>query len=97
MPFARHLTLVSNTVSTVTVTGNPSQVEILSRNGLGEVYVSYDGTAAPVNPTVAGNDFDVIPAIAGAALILGEIGASDQNVVKVISAVATTISVRGIQ
>lgn len=97
MPFARHLTLVSNTVSTVTVTGNPSQVEILSRNGLGEVYVSYDGTASPANPTVAGNDFPVIPALVGASLTLNEIGASDQNVVKLISAAATTVSVRGIQ
>lgn len=97
MPFARHLTLVANTVSTVTVTGNPSQVEILSRNGLGEVYVSYDGTANPANPTIAGNDFDVIPALAGASVILGEIGASDQNVVRLISGAATAVSVRGIQ
>jgi hypothetical protein len=95
--YARHATLVANVVSSFTVTGNPSQVEILSRNGLGEVYVSYDGTAAPTDPTVAGNNFDVIPAIAGASVVLGEIGASDQNVVKLISAAATTVSVRGIQ
>jgi len=97
MPFVRHQTLTASTVATFTVTGNPAQIEILSRNGLGEVYVSYDGTANPANPTVAGNDFDVIPAIAGAGVVIGEIGSSDQNVVKVISASATTISVRGIQ
>ncbi len=97
MPYVRHQTLTASTVATFTVTGNPSAVEILSRNGLGEVYVSYDGTAAPANPTVAGNDFDVIPAIAGAGLVLGEVGAGDQNVVKVISAAATAISVRAIQ
>lgn len=97
MPFARHVTLTPSVVSSFTVTGNPSQVEILSRNGLGEVYVSYDGTASPADPTVAGNDLDVIPAVAGGGIVIGEIGSAVSNVVKVISAVATTVSVRGIQ
>lgn len=97
MPFARHVTLTPSTVASFTVTGNPSQVEILSRNGLGEVYVSYDGTATPADPTVGGNDLDVIPAVAGGAVTIGEIGSSTSNVVKVISAAATAISVRGIQ
>jgi hypothetical protein len=54
MPFVRHQTLTPSTVAMFTLTGNPSQMEILSRNGLGEVYVSYDGTANPANVTGLG-------------------------------------------
>lgn len=95
MAFVRHITLVANTVSTVTLTDNSSSVEILSRNGLDEVFVSFDGTAAPVNPTVAGNDFDVVPAAIGAALAIRRPG-SAAIVLKLISASATTVSVRGV-
>lgn len=95
MPFVRHITLVASTVSTTTLTDNSSAVEILNRNGLGEVYVSHDGTNAPANPTVGGNDFDVVPASTGAALTIRRTG-SQPITVKVISAVATTVSVRGV-
>lgn len=95
MPFARHVTLVANTVSTFTLTDNSSAFEVISRNGLADVYVSYDGTAAPGNPTVAGNDFDVIPAAAGAGIRVRRTGTLP-IVVKVISAQATTVSFRAI-
>jgi hypothetical protein len=96
--FNRHVTLTAATVSTFTLAtaDNSSGFEILNRNGLGEVYISHDGTAAPANPTVAGNDFDVIPAIAGAAVQIRRIG-TGTAVVKVISAQATAISIRAIQ
>lgn len=98
MPFARHATLTAGVVSSFTVTGNPAAVEVLSRNGLAEVYVSYDGTGTPADPTIGGDDFDVVPAAVGAFVVLPDLSPSTPaNVVKVRSASATTISVRGIQ
>lgn len=94
MAFNRHDTLVANTVKTYTLTDNSSGFEILNRNGAGEIYISHDGTASPADPTVAGNNFDVIPAAAGAAGQFTRIGQA-AIVVKVISAAATTISFRG--
>lgn len=95
MAYARHLTLTAATVATFTLTDNSSAFEVISRNGLDEVYVSYDGTAAPTNPTVGGNDFDVIPAALGAGI---RVRRTTQLpiVVKVISAQATAVSFRAI-
>lgn len=95
MAYVRHVTLTANTVQTFTLTDNSSGFEIMNRNGLGEVYVSHDGTAAPANPTVGGNDFDVIPAAVGAAGQFRRVGTAS-IVVKVISAVATTVSFRSL-
>jgi hypothetical protein len=97
MAFVRHTTLTASTVATFTMTGNESAFEILNRNGAGEVYISHDGTANPANPTVAGNDLDVLPAAVGASIQLRRSTSSQASiVVKVISAAATAISVRGL-
>lgn len=98
MPYIRHVTLTANTVRTDTLTAldNASQVEIISRNALADVYVSYDGTANPANPTVGGNDFDVIPCAVGAGIRLRRIG-SGNIVVRTISSAATTISIKAVQ
>lgn len=97
MPYVRHQTLTAATVATFTLTAldNASGFEILNRNGAGEVYISHDGTANPANPTVAGNDFDVVPAATGAALRMKRTG-TGPIVVRVISAQATAITVRAI-
>lgn len=95
MAYARHPTLTAASVTTFTLTDNSSAFEVLNRNGLAEVYVSYDGTAAPVDPTVGGNDFDVIPAAAGAGIRVRRSG-NNPIVVKVISAQATAVSFRAI-
>lgn len=97
MAYVRHQTLTVSTVATFTLTAldNASGFEVLNRNGAGEVYISYDGTAAPANPTVAGNDFDVVPAATGAAAQFPRIGYGN-IVVKLISAAATAVSVRAI-
>lgn len=99
MPYARHVTLVANTVSTFTLTDNSSAFEVLNRNGLGEIYISHNGqnAAGTPDPTVGGNDFDVVPAAAGASIQIRR-STSTQNVivVKVISAVATAISFRSV-
>lgn len=97
MPFIRHLTLTANTVTTVTLNplDNASSFEVLNRNGADEVFISHDGTATPPNPTVAGNDFDIVPAAAGSAVQIRRIG-SGNIVLKLISASATSVSVRAI-
>lgn len=97
MAYIRHITLVANTAQTVTLdpAANSSRVEIMSRNGLDTIYVSYDGTANPANPTVAGNDFDAVAAAIGAAIRFKRINNSNM-VVKLISAAATTVTVRAI-
>lgn len=97
MAFTRHVTLVANTVSTFTFTDNSSAFEILNRNGAGEIYISHDGTAAPTDPTVGGNNFDVVPAAVGAAVQMKRATSSQLSItVKVISAFATTMSVRSL-
>jgi hypothetical protein len=95
--FIRHVTLTANTVNTTTFTGNESGAEILSRNGLAEVYVSVGDTTTagtPVNPTIAGNDFDVIPATIGSLRVRRN--SSQPMVIKLISAAATTVTIRAI-
>jgi hypothetical protein len=97
MAFNRHATLTPSTVMTFTLTDNSSGYEVMNRNGAGEIYISHDGTAAPANPTVGGNDFDVIPAAVGAAAQFNR-ASSTQNsiVVKVISVAATAVSFRSL-
>lgn len=95
MAYVRHATLTANTVQAFTLTDNSSAFEVLNRNGAGEVYVSYDGTATPANPTVGGNDFDVIPAAVGAGVRIRRTGTAAISI-KVISTQATAVSFRGI-
>lgn len=95
MAFVRHYTLTAGVVQTVTLTDNSSGYEVLNRNGLGELYISHDGTASPANPTVGGNDFDVVPAAVGASGQFRRSG-SGAITIKVISPAATAISVRGL-
>jgi hypothetical protein len=93
--FIQHVTLTPSTVASYTFTDNSSAFEILNRNGAGEIYISHDGTAAPVNPTVGGSGFDVVPAAVGAAVQVRRSTSSQLPItVKVISAAATAISVR---
>ena len=98
MAYVRHITLTANTVATFTISGasaNASGYEVLNRNGLDEVYVSHDGTAAPTDPTVGGNDFDVIPAAVGAG-IQARRASQSAITVKVISASATKVTFRSL-
>lgn len=98
MPYARHATLTANTVATYTLNlaDNASGFEVVQRTALADLYVSYDGTAAPANPTVGGNDFDVVPAAVGAWIRRKRTGTAN-IVVKVISSAASQITIRAIQ
>lgn len=95
MAYVRHVTLTANAVSTFTLTDNSSAFEVLNRNGAGEIYIGYDGTAAPADPSVGGNDEDVVPAAIGAGIRVRRTGTA-AIVVKVISSAATAISFRSI-
>lgn len=86
---SRHF-VASTGGDTVTFTGGRNAVEIVNRQGAGTVYVSLDGTT----PTVAGDDEEMIPAVAGSALLLKvPAGAVSPTVVKLIVDVATAVSV----
>lgn len=95
MAYTRHVTLTANTVQSWTFPDNSSVFEIINRNGAGEVYVSHDGTVAPTDPTVGGNNFDVIPAAVGAGFQMTRLSQLPITV-KVISAAATAVSIRSL-
>jgi hypothetical protein len=95
MAFIRHLTLTGGAVSTVTFTDTSSRMEIVNRDAADEVFVSYNGTATPSDPTVGGNDFDIVPKVAGATVGINRTS-SAPIVVKLLAAVATKVTVRGV-
>lgn len=89
MPDSRHITLVANTVSTVTLDSDYDWVEVINRDGAGEVYFTLDGST----PTVAGNGTLVLPAaISGVEM---EYNRTTAAVVKLISSGTPKVSVRG--
>jgi len=56
-----HGALVANVVTDVTFDYNASSVYVLNRSGAAEIYIRVDD----VNPTVGGEDCEVIPAAIG--------------------------------
>jgi len=97
MAYVRHQTLTANVVATFTLpeADNSSSFEVMNRSGAGEIFISHDGTASPANPTVNGDNFDVVPAAVGAAVIIRRI-TQRAAVIRVISAQATAVSIRGV-
>lgn len=88
MALIKHGTLVADTVASVEVDGAPSTVEVLIVADPAPIYFRVDGT----DPTVAGDDCEVVPAGIGAALV---VDAGDPPIeVKLISAGTPTYSVR---
>lgn len=86
-----HATLVAATVDTVNLSRESALLEVLNRNGAGELYFTTDGST----PTVAGAETKVVPAQAGASLVLRRpVGAT---VVKLISSAAVSYSVTGVE
>lgn len=86
-------TLVANVVSTVTLSGDFSAVEVVNRNGLGEIWILVDSGAT--DPTVAGDNHDLATAGTGAANIAASPTAGATQV-KMISTAACTYYVRGV-
>lgn len=83
-----HRTLTPASVDVVTFGEDLRQVEVLSRNGAGELYFTVDGAT----PTVAGDSTHVLPAAISSMTVPA--GGSGNTVVRLISAAAVTYSVR---
>jgi hypothetical protein len=83
----QHVTLVANTVKTITLDADANRVNILNVDGAAAVYVTVDGTA----PTVGGDGAWVLPA-AICDLEL-EVTGPGNTVVKLISSGTPRVSV----
>lgn len=90
---AKHFTLTGTpTVDSVTFTGEPQEVELLNRGTTDPVYfVAASGD--PADPTVEGDDADVVLAGGAVTVPLAAIGATR---VELIAASAVAVSVRAI-
>jgi hypothetical protein len=84
-----HGTLTPNVVTTVTL-DDFGVVEVLNRNGIGEIFFTVDG----VTPVVGAADTEVLPA-ALSSLEVASL-ASGATTVRLISSSAATYSVRGV-
>jgi hypothetical protein len=79
-----HKTLAANTEDVVTFGPDFRDIEVVNRNGLGELYFTVDNTPA----TVAGDNTYCVP---GAGWMNVPIG--DSNIIRLISSVAVSYSV----
>ena len=84
-------TLVATVVSTVTFSRTDShsfeQLEVINVDGASEIYfIIADGLDNPTNPTVAGDDTRVIPAVRGQSYKMPLRGGSKAVTVELISA-----------
>jgi hypothetical protein len=86
-----HATLTPNTVDTITFDADYAFVEILNRDGNGEIYATIDTTTAP---TVSGVSCDVLPAAIG-SITLSAPGYGNPTSVQLISAAAVAYTVKG--
>jgi hypothetical protein len=90
----QYVTLVANTVATVTFAVDLALVEVASVDGAAVVYVTTDGTTPAANTT--GSDF--VAASAGAFTLVKVDSSADnaprQTTVKLISTGTPTVSVR---
>lgn len=89
MAASEHVTLVADTVATVTLTTNAGSIEVVNRTGTAEVYFTTDETT----PTVEGDDTHVLPAAICAVTVADETGGKN-SVIKLISAGTPKVSVR---
>lgn len=86
----RHGVLTANTVASVSLGIDASQVEILKRDSEGEIFVSIDGA----DPVIGGDDFHCIPEGLGALVLPALQGGT--TTVKLISDTAVRFSVRSV-
>lgn len=84
----QHVTLVANTVATLTFDSDAGEVEVLNVDGADAVYVRTDGVA----PVVGGTGCDVLPAAIGFVRL--KVSTDGPTVVKLISAGTPKVSVK---
>jgi hypothetical protein len=91
---SKHATLTPDTVDTVTFTTDLSYVEVINRNGAGELFVLIDSDST--DPAVEGDGTIAIPAALGAGIV--ELSrARGETQVKLVSAEAVAYSVRVVE
>lgn len=91
--FAGHGTLTASTVATVTLTRDFQRVEVLNVTGSAAIYFTVDGS----NPTVAGDDTYVVPAVTGASFSAPANASGSTTVVKLISSGTPGYAVTGLE
>lgn len=92
MATTQHATLTANTVTTVDLGLNFGRVEVLNRDGAAEVYF----TTSTADPTVAGANTHVLPAVIGSIEVDDETPDGAHSLVKLISTGTPKVSVRGL-
>lgn len=96
-PSPTQVTLVASTVSTVDLDAPYAYIEVKSLTGASTISVSAGSIANPSgDPTVNGNGFPVVSAVADARIIVPGVDLASPARVKLISAGTPTVSVRGI-
>lgn len=85
----KHGTLAANTVTTVAINQNVGSLEVLIVANPAAIYFRTDGT----NPTVGGDDCEVVPAAVGAAL---SVDTPEHFSLRLISTGTPTYCVRGL-
>lgn len=92
-----HVTLVIDTVSTVTLTGSGNKVKVTVLSAASAVDPVYflvgTSTVPPANPTLAGNDQDSVSALNNAFKIVRGISSTADLQVKLIAHVAHIVCV----
>jgi hypothetical protein len=89
---SKHAQLAANTVDTVTLVSDYSQVEVINRDGAAEIYFTVDGAA----PTVGGDNTHMIPAAISGMTANAYAESGSPTVVRLISAGTPQYTVRGV-
>lgn len=93
MAHIKHGTLTADTVATVTLDTDALRIEVVNRDGADEIYFLVD--PGSTNPTVHGDDCEVLPAVITAQTCRSR--ASGVSVVKMISSGTPKYTVRAVQ
>ncbi|MFI6228624.1 hypothetical protein ACIBCR_15085 [Micromonospora echinospora] len=91
MPLSpRHLTLTAETIAVVELDRNFDRIEVLNRDGSAEVFFTTDGS----EPGIGQDGCHILAAAIGAVEVADQTSGTN-SVVKLISAAAVAVSVRG--
>lgn len=89
---SQYLTLPNATVKTVTLTGDEDFVEVINRDGAGEIFFTVDGTTDPV---VGADNTYCLPAAIGSVTVRSSAG-SGATKVRLVATAATKAGVVGL-
>lgn len=89
--WSKHATLEAGVVDTVALNADYSRVEVVNRDGAGEIFLTVDGN----EPTVEGDNTHVLPAAIGGMTVNAGLANGIPTVVRLISSTAVAYSVRG--